>query len=338
MHTKTNAAHFRNRWQSEYISRFQSRTKQGQDQENLEIDQSLLIMAEQFPCRLPEKNDKVRRVTLKVSGGTIQRPIVKLEENDSDVEEELHDVDDGSDSVELITFAKKRGPRKSSKGTRRVQHNWTDEEINRLIVAVENHPTLWDVGSSDYKLPKLNVWQEVTDELEMGIDTAEAKSKWSCLRTTFKTILSKIRKSSDGAKLQPVVWKWFTHMLFLEANVRQSTTLDLVFFFQFLIYFIAIDFNKKFIRCRHPLYPINFFWTICRCLCNQSQMVINQNVDVCQKNLNHQQRHQYRLASIQIRMLWLPCHRQTETPHSAITFYPNCVHFQMTELFPCDGF
>lgn len=153
---------------------------------------------------------------------------------------------DFSDTVEIISAkpaAKPSRTRRSTKGTRKVQHMWQDEEINRLIVAVEKHPSLWDSGSPEYKLPKLNTWQEVTDELEMGIDVCEAKSKWACLRVTFKTNLAK-KKSGDMANISwNVSWKWFTQMKFLEANdVRQATmstsTINLVFNLYF--YFIAM--------------------------------------------------------------------------------------------------
>lgn len=55
-------------------------------------------------------------------------------------------------------------PKKTYKA--KVQGVWDDDEIFKLIKAVEVRRILWDSGAAEYKLPKANVWQEVTDIME----------------------------------------------------------------------------------------------------------------------------------------------------------------------------
>lgn len=62
-------------------------------------------------------------------------------------------------------YNKSHSTRKSESGIRIVQHNWTPNEIKALITAVEKRPRLWDAGSAEYKLEKLDFWREMVDEI-----------------------------------------------------------------------------------------------------------------------------------------------------------------------------
>lgn len=132
------------------------------------------------------------------------------------------DLNDTNDSDFVLTAertAKKRKPRK-------VKHDWTDEQILRLITAVQERPSLWDAGATEYKLPKNDIWQEVAD-ICGNFTRDDAKIKWGNLRVIFKQNMTKHRKKKSGQgtnESTAVVWRFFKAMLFLEAgDVNQST-------------------------------------------------------------------------------------------------------------------
>lgn len=109
---------------------------------------------------------------------------------------------------------------------KKVERKWTEEEIERLISAVEERRLLWDVGAAEYKLPKIDAWQEVADAVG-NITMDDAKAKWSNLRITFKTNLNKYRSKKSGQgtdELVTIHWRYFDSLMFLEANdVQQSS-------------------------------------------------------------------------------------------------------------------
>lgn len=159
-------------------------------------------------------------------------------------DDESRDTQDSNDKDFVPSCAKtKTRNRKSTAGERKIQHEWKHEEIVSLIAAVEKRRGLWDVGSDEYKLSKLDGWREVCDEIGLGIDSKEAKLKWSSLRVTFKVNLANYRKKKSGQGADDsitVTWRYFQQMLFLEANdVSQSTestsTMELVICLSFLI-------------------------------------------------------------------------------------------------------
>lgn len=101
-------------------------------------------------------------------------------------------------------------PKKTYKA--KVQGVWDDDEIFKLIKAVEVRRILWDSGAAEYKLPKANVWQEVTDIME-HYTMEVCKPKWANLRITFKATYNKYRH----------VWSRYgrieqTHMEILQRN------------------------------------------------------------------------------------------------------------------------
>lgn len=152
----------------------------------------------------------------------------------------VHEHDDSTSNIGPSSQSKPRGQqRKSTAGARKINHAWVDDEINRLISSVEQHRGLWDIASAEYKLPKLDGWRSVVDELGIdGVDVHEAKAKWLQLRTTFMVNLAKLRKTKSGQgadESKAVAWKFFKPLMFLEANnVQHSTsstsTLHLVIF------------------------------------------------------------------------------------------------------------
>lgn len=157
-----------------------------------------------------------------------------LDTNDGNVSDTDNDTDFVPPSSQVKS--RKATQRKSTAGSRKIQHEWKDDEVVRLIAAVEKYRALWDAGSADYKLPKIDLWHAVANEVGNNVDTGEVKIKWASLRVTFKVNLSKLRdkKSGQGTSDSSIVtWKYFNQMMFVEANdVRQSaistSSMDLV--------------------------------------------------------------------------------------------------------------
>lgn len=144
---------------------------------------------------------------------------MESEEHD---ENEAGDDDDANDPNER-KGKRARGKQKSYK--KKVERQWTDDEILSLIKAIESQRALWDFSCPEYKLQKETVWEQVADTVSSTVN--DCKAKWGNLRTTFNNNLTKYRakKSGQGAEESyTVAWKFFTSMMFLEASkVSQST-------------------------------------------------------------------------------------------------------------------
>lgn len=117
--------------------------------------------------------------------------------------------------------------KKKKKNVKKVEAEWKDDVIYKLISAVEERPVLWNAGVSEYKLPKSDAWREVAEALDGKYDWEECKAKWGNLRISFKTNLAKARKTKSGqgtAELNTVHWRFFRAMYFIEsADAEQST-------------------------------------------------------------------------------------------------------------------
>ena len=81
---------------------------------------------------------------------------VKMSEEYIGLEEDIEFVPPSG-----VPPSKMRHVRKTTAGRRKIQHQWTDAQIFQLITAVEKRRCLWDLGSPEYKLAKLDGWREV---------------------------------------------------------------------------------------------------------------------------------------------------------------------------------
>lgn len=103
---------------------------------------------------------------------------------------------------------------------------WSQEEITKLIEAVEERRALCDKSLEEYKHPSLSAWEEVAETIGHGTPD-ECKAKWTNLRVSFNVHLAKHRSKKSGQGTDEsikIVWKYFNSMLFLEAaDVHQST-------------------------------------------------------------------------------------------------------------------
>lgn len=160
-------------------------------------------------------------------------------------------VDDEDISIAPSQIKPQR-QRKSTAGDRKIQHIWSDDEINHLIASVEQHRGLWDFASPDYKLTRRDEWQGIVDELQVnGVDVNEAKVKWSSLRTTFMVNLAKLRKKKSGQganESHTVTWKFFKSMLFLENNnlMHSTTSTSTLHLVHTYVYIISLFIKKSY--------------------------------------------------------------------------------------------
>lgn len=75
---------------------------------------------------------------------------------------------------------------------KKVESEWSQEQILKLIQEIETRRSLWDAGCAEYKLPKEALWQEVADAIHITLN--DCKGEWSNLRITFNSNLDKYRK------------------------------------------------------------------------------------------------------------------------------------------------
>lgn len=82
------------------------------------------------------------------------------------------------------SFAKKTKRKKMT-------HDWSEEDIFKLIGEVECHPCIWNASSADYhnKPMRDNAWTEIGGML--NIRTEEVSTKWSNLRIQYRGYLNK---------------------------------------------------------------------------------------------------------------------------------------------------
>lgn len=156
------------------------------------------------------------------------------EENDSHDGDFDNDDEDKDITYELpqknsqcVVVAKKTSAAKKCYN-KKVEKKWSQEDTLKLIGSIEARPSLWDMSSPAYKLPKEMVWQEIADQINDGRSVNDCKGKWQNLRTTFNSKLSAYRKKKSGQGTDEtisIVWPFFDSMMFLEViKVRQSTS------------------------------------------------------------------------------------------------------------------
>lgn len=112
---------------------------------------------------------------------------------------------------------------------KKMTHDWSEDDIFKLIGEVECHPCIWNASSADYhnKPMRDNAWTEIGGML--NISTEEVCTKWSNLRIQYRGYLNKKTKSGQGTD-NARKWKYFDSMAFVgraEVSQRQPTTTNL---------------------------------------------------------------------------------------------------------------
>lgn len=97
-------------------------------------------------------------------------------------------------------------------------------DCEKLINCVQNRRPLWDKQLKLYNNRDVakNLWSEVATEL--GVDSEEAKKKWSNLRDQFRKEYYKVNKpgrSGDGAgAIFTSKWAYYNSLVFLSNQIE----------------------------------------------------------------------------------------------------------------------
>lgn len=99
-----------------------------------------------------------------------------------------------------------------------IQHKWTDEQINKLIEAVEERQPIWNQAEKAYhnRNTKDLLWKEICEDVfQQQIDSSEIVSKWNNLRVQFRTYDSKYNGTKSGQAYAPKQkWQFYDALQF----------------------------------------------------------------------------------------------------------------------------
>lgn len=155
---------------------------------------------------------------------------------DTEDKQNTEDKEDAEDeqNTEKVA-AKKRTPRArstssktrstssktpSTSSKRTICIEWDDNNIAKLINAVEPHVCIWDTGVKDFHdhTKRDNAWRDISDVFLNTVPGDQLRLKWSSLRNNWRKayINSHKTKSGQGVETQ-LQGKWTPHMNFLSA-------------------------------------------------------------------------------------------------------------------------
>lgn len=126
-----------------------------------------------------------------------------------------------------MSVQKSKRHRTRSKGS---TTNFTDEDVSLLIDAIKTNVILWDASHSGYRRRKKRdkSWTKIVDEVFDGrFSVADLQTKWANLRVQFRSYHAKSVETKSGqAAKNPVKWKHFQSLQFLQASEETQTPLS----------------------------------------------------------------------------------------------------------------
>ncbi|XP_017468931.1 PREDICTED: uncharacterized protein LOC108360947 isoform X2 [Rhagoletis zephyria] len=120
----------------------------------------------------------------------------------------------------------------TKKRVRKLQHNWTNQQTEQLIEAVQIREGLWNYLSREYRDRNLReaLWDDVAKEIELP--RLEVTTKWNSLRCSFRAAFNRMAttKSGQSAKRLSEPSQLDNSLIFLEPtlNSAASTTSNLM--------------------------------------------------------------------------------------------------------------
>lgn len=113
---------------------------------------------------------------------------------------------------------------KRARRRQKIDHNWTEEEIIKLISKVESCPSIWDASSNDHKLKtnREKCWQAIANSFGNKIPLQQMVAKWGNLRTQFRRLSNAKTKSGQEA-VKSVHWKYYQYLKFISIAEEQQT-------------------------------------------------------------------------------------------------------------------
>lgn len=127
-----------------------------------------------------------------------------------------------NDDSETTPVAKKR--KKPS-----VCSSWSHSDISALILAVEQHPCVWEYSSFEYKdrYKREQAWGEIQRDCP-GHTVEDCKGKWANVKTVYQNVKKKIKtKCGQGLENTQPHWPYWNSMQFYSRQDIAKTTCSL---------------------------------------------------------------------------------------------------------------
>lgn len=123
-------------------------------------------------------------------------------------------------------------PTKKRRVKPKVVKEWDEDEIFKLIAAVEDYPCIWNAGEEMYhnKSARENAWQTIGDIFNGKYDTSDMSAKWSNLRIQYRTAAARAKSKSGQGVVENPKWKYFSALSFVgraEDEQTQATVSNL---------------------------------------------------------------------------------------------------------------
>ncbi|XP_017466294.1 PREDICTED: uncharacterized protein LOC108359127 [Rhagoletis zephyria] len=102
---------------------------------------------------------------------------------------------------------------------------WTQENIFKLINAIEVHSCIWEYSSSDYKnrQQKDDAWKQIQEKIVVH-SMDECKAKWSNIKISYNNIKKKYATKSGQGAIEKPHWPFWSAMKFYYNHDRAKTT------------------------------------------------------------------------------------------------------------------
>lgn len=101
-----------------------------------------------------------------------------------------------------------------------------DDNVTKLIAAVESHACLWNAKNSEYKNRTVRdlAWKAIATEFDNTISVQQLSVKWQHLRNQYRTALVNAKKTKSGqAANKAPQWKFMSQMAFVgSAEINQT--------------------------------------------------------------------------------------------------------------------
>lgn len=145
-------------------------------------------------------------------------------------------------------------PKQARKQAARREHNWTDDEVMKLIGCVEQKRAIWDFGTAGYSKTPIRdaAWREIAPEFGEHINVVQMQTKWQHLRNQYRKEDTKMKmtKSGHATSSRQVKWRFFEAMAFVGVSERELSTISesnislesVIFFLCFTL--LPIELNK----------------------------------------------------------------------------------------------
>ncbi|XP_049772623.1 uncharacterized protein LOC126159853 [Schistocerca cancellata] len=105
------------------------------------------------------------------------------------------------------------------------KREWTKQDTENFIEAVESYPEIWDVHNRDFKdrMKKMCALNEISSIFDTSVK--EVQRKWHNLKTQFSQEVRKLQKIKSGSPgiVSDSRWPYFSAMKFLESSVATTS-------------------------------------------------------------------------------------------------------------------